>query len=159
MRRKIIAELEEMERFRDDDDVARDQLWYSLNHRWAFRLEQVLNAGTNRSSDSTYVSCQVARRRSNCSERLLQLDLALWAYRAEHGAYPQSLEALQPRYLSEIPLDPFSRRAFVFRPMADDFVLYSVGGDGVDNGGKFGRDQYTAALWDGYDLDLDTPRW
>jgi len=89
----------------------------------------------------------------------MRIDLALRAYHADQSAFPQRLEALQPRYLSEIPLDPFSQREFVYRPMADDFVLYGVGGDGVDNGGKFGRDQYNPSLWDGYDLDLVTPRW
>ncbi len=157
--REIIADLEAMEKSRDHNDVARDQLWYSLNDRWAFRLDQILNAGTDRSSESSYFHYEVACQINSCRERLLRIDLALRAYRADHEKYPQALESLAPQYLSEIPLDPFSGQPFVYRPAAEDFVLYSVGGDGIDNGGRFGQNQHIAEQWTGYDMDLDTSRW
>jgi hypothetical protein len=157
--REIIADLEAMEKSRDHNDIARDQLWYSLNDRWAFRLDQILNAGTDRSSESSYFHYGVACKVSSCRERLLRIDLALRAYRADHEKYPPTLESLVPQHLSEIPLDPFSNQPFVYRPATEDFVLYSVGGDAVDNGGRFGQNQHIAEQWTGYDMDLDTSRW
>ena len=40
-----------------------------------------------------------------------------------------------------IPADPYSAEGFVYRPVANDplgrdFLLYSVGADGQDDGGK-----------------------
>jgi hypothetical protein len=157
--REISAELEEMEKSRDHDHIARDQMWYSLNDRWAFRLDQILSAGTERSSESVYFHYGVTCNRSSCLERLLMLDLALRAYHADHGAYPPKLGLLTPQYLAEVPLDPFSEKPFVYRPARQDFVLYSVGGDGVDNGGNFDKKQHQVTQWEGYDMDLDTPRW
>ncbi|MCA9281538.1 MAG: hypothetical protein H6812_12620 [Phycisphaeraceae bacterium] len=79
----------------------------------------------------------------------LQLDLtriilALTIYRAEHGGYPDSLEALAPGYLAELPSDGFApdgKYRYIRRtPTADDpreFILYSVGADFTDDAGKF----------------------
>ena len=39
--------------------------------------------------------------------RLLAAALALHGFHAEHGAYPENLQALCPRYLKEVPTDPF----------------------------------------------------
>jgi hypothetical protein len=62
--------------------------------------------------------------------------LALRLYRLEHGAYPESLEALAPRYLATVPADPFALNAALrYRRKGSKYVLYSIGPDGVDNGG------------------------
>ena len=45
----------------------------------------------------------------------LQLQLALIAYRTEHGTYPDSLDALVPDYLPFVPIDPYSGRPFEYR--------------------------------------------
>lgn len=155
--RAIIAEIQPMEESRDHNDVTRDQLWYSLNDRWAFRLDQVLNSETEPGSNPTFHYYGLACTRNSCMKRLLMIDLALRAYGADHGVYPSKLESLSPQYLTDIPLDPFCEKPFVYRPAAKDFVLYSVGGDGVDNGGTFGPNQYIPIAWEGYDLNLDAP--
>lgn len=65
--------------------------------------------------------------------------LAIEVYRAEHGAPPAALDALTPGVLAEPPRDPHARDGrYVYRH--DDtspfgYVLYSVGPDGVDDGG------------------------
>ncbi|MDB5385866.1 MAG: hypothetical protein JWM11_1512, partial [Planctomycetaceae bacterium] len=72
---------------------------------------------------------------------LLRLGYALAAYRAEHREYPEKLEALTPRFLKEIPLDPFVdlplhyQRLVGTQPQLDGFLLYSVDKDLKDNGG------------------------
>jgi hypothetical protein len=60
----------------------------------------------------------------------------LHAYRQEHGEYPASLAIFADR---EFAVDPFSAAPFVYRRAGDDFVLYSVGGNGVDDSGVHDR--------------------
>jgi hypothetical protein len=45
-----------------------------------------------------------------------------------------------PAYLERIPLDPFDGAPLRYRRLDDGVVIYSVGPDGKDNGGKFGKD-------------------
>ncbi|HWL92976.1 MAG TPA: hypothetical protein VNT79_05535 [Phycisphaerae bacterium] len=49
-----------------------------------------------------------------------QLRLATEAYRAEKGAYPTSLSALVPSFLSEVPADPMTGYDFDYQPGAGD---------------------------------------
>jgi hypothetical protein len=46
----------------------------------------------------------------------LRQQLALIAYRLDHGQYPDSLNALVPDYLPFVPIDPYSGRPFEYRP-------------------------------------------
>jgi hypothetical protein len=62
--------------------------------------------------------------------------LALRAFLADHGQYPESLKALVPTYLKEVPLDPFGFRPLRYRPYGATYELYSVGPDGKDDGGR-----------------------
>jgi hypothetical protein len=74
--------------------------------------------------------------RTQTEDNLLLLTLALRAYRLEHGRYPDTLEALAPDYLAAIPQDVFARSgALRYRLKGDTALVYSVGPDGVDNGG------------------------
>jgi hypothetical protein len=58
----------------------------------------------------------------------------LKAYHEQHGRYPAALSEL-----GAATVDPVSGQPFVYRPAGDDFVLYSVGDNGVDDGGAAGR--------------------
>jgi hypothetical protein len=69
--------------------------------------------------------------------RLLTAELAARCYRSDQGRAPSSLEQLVPKYLQRVPLDPFNRgRPMIFLPQGTNWLLYSVGEDGVDDGGK-----------------------
>jgi hypothetical protein len=68
--------------------------------------------------------------------RLLIAELALRAYRCEHGNGPGSLAQLLPKYLQHLPSDPFSSNPLVYHPTGTNWVLYSLGPDRVDDGGK-----------------------
>ncbi|MBI1754768.1 zinc ribbon domain-containing protein [Candidatus Azambacteria bacterium] len=60
-------------------------------------------------SFSSYVSYNVAVHKAQDTKRIgdfQNLQLSLTLYYTEHGAYPQNLSELVPRYLSEVPLDP-----------------------------------------------------
>lgn len=68
---------------------------------------------------------------------LLLTSLALFAYKAEHGTYPASLNALTPKYLKMIPDDPFAISSpLCYKPTNTKYMLYSIGPDGKDDGGK-----------------------
>ena len=73
--------------------------------------------------------------------------VALKQCKAEQGAYPAALEALSPQYSKTLPVDPFSGGAFHYRREGDGFVLYSVGQDGRDDGGKRGRKGAGDQVW------------
>jgi hypothetical protein len=67
--------------------------------------------------------------------RSLIVALACERYRLATGAWPKSLDDLQPAYLKEIPLDPYTNKPMLFRELPDGIVIYSVGVNGVDDGG------------------------
>jgi len=70
---------------------------------------------------------------------LLKTRLALRAYYLERGSYPKSLDTLvQAEYLKAVPGDLFSptRAPLRYQPSGETFWLWSVGPDGVDDGGR-----------------------
>ena len=64
-----------------------------------------------------------------------QVALAMAAYRADHGSYPDRLETLAPKYIKKIPIDVFSDGPLHYQRQGKGYLLYSVGVDGEDNGG------------------------
>lgn len=63
------------------------------------------------------------------------LACALERFRLADGRYPEQLGALVPRYLRTVLNDIMTGEPMVYRPAAQGYVLYSVGGNGVDDGG------------------------
>jgi hypothetical protein len=58
-------------------------------------------------------------------------------YRLAHGVYPAMLEALAPEGIDELPHDIMNCEAYHYRLNGDGtFLLYSVGWNQVDDGGK-----------------------
>lgn len=68
--------------------------------------------------------------------RLLRLQLALRERRAAEQSYPERLDELAPRYVSAVPLDPFSGNPFRYSRKGRDYLLYSVGPDGKEDSGQ-----------------------
>jgi hypothetical protein len=139
--------------------IEREEAWRDLHDRWRFRLYKVLVLGKEAAvgweGRECYDQVHERQRRYICSAQLLVADLAIRAYQRDHGEYPANLELLAPDYLSQVPLDPFSNKPFQYRCGVSDFVLYSIGSDGVDNGGEFGNLQQVTYHPDGLDWDLD----
>ena len=69
-------------------------------------------------------------------ERLLAAELALRCYQSEQGHPPARLDELTTNYLSHVPQDPFSGQPLIYRAQGTNWLLYSVGPDGADDGGK-----------------------
>jgi hypothetical protein len=70
--------------------------------------------------------------------------LALERYRLAHDRWPDSLEKLVPEFLNQVPLDPYDRKPLRYVRLKDGVAIYSMGPDGIDNGGKFDRKNYVA---------------
>jgi hypothetical protein len=92
------------------------------------------------------------RDRDLAKMRLLICDLAIRGYSLEHGHNPAKLADLVPDFLPKVPKDPFSGGPFVYRPMPKGYLLYSVGVNGVDDGGK---NASSAGLGEDGDILLD----
>jgi hypothetical protein len=61
--------------------------------------------------------------------RLCRISMALRCYELTHGTVPETLEALAPEFLDEVPGDPFTEKPLVYEPGADPPRVLSVGPD------------------------------
>ncbi len=77
--------------------------------------------------------------RAETERSLMLCAIALKRFELRHGKPAPSLEALVPEFLSEVPIDYMDGKPVRYRPTKDGgFLLYSVGSDGVDDGGNAG---------------------
>lgn len=80
--------------------------------------------------------------------------IALERYKLAHERFPEQLDKLIPQYLSELPQDYMDGKPLRYRRTGDgSFLLYSVGEDGVNNGGDPNPPQRKTfyQMWDGRD--------
>ena len=59
-----------------------------------------------------------------------------FGYRLKNKTLPDSLDNLVPDYLESIPLDPFDGKVIRIKKLDKGFVVYSIGEDRIDDGGK-----------------------
>jgi hypothetical protein len=114
-----------------DACLGRDDIWSSHAHGWQGRLIHVIQG-------QVFDRRLLAQResRDHAYYRLLTIELALADYRDRNGKYPQTLADLVPGELETLPADPFTGKPLVYRSTDDGFRLYSVGPNGVDDGGQ-----------------------
>jgi hypothetical protein len=84
--------------------------------------------------------------------RMALTALAVERFRLGMGRWPQSLGALAPAYLEAAPDDPFDGKPLRYRRLDGGFVVYSVGRDGVDDGGKDGSLREEEEAGETYDI-------
>jgi hypothetical protein len=66
-----------------------------------------------------------------------QIACALERYRLAHGEYPETLEVLAPQFIERLPHDIINGQPLKYRRMEGrGFLLYSVGWNGIDDGGR-----------------------
>jgi len=78
--------------------------------------------------------------KSIASLRMTAILCAVRSYELAHGGfYPDSMDLLSPRYLKEIPVDPFSSQNAKLKYTIEgvSWVIYSIGYDQENNGGNF----------------------
>jgi hypothetical protein len=98
----------------------------------------------------------LAHRRSQAQMCCALVGIAAERYRIAHGHWPAALAVLcKDGLLPVVPADPFDGRPLRLKVLPDGVLIYSVGTDGVDNGGVINRENPVATgtdlgfqLWD-----------
>jgi hypothetical protein len=66
-------------------------------------------------------------------DRMLEVQFAIHAYQLDSGRLPTSLQALVPKYLAAVPLDPTNgAQPLNYSVNGNSYTLYSLGLDGLD---------------------------
>lgn len=68
--------------------------------------------------------------------RTAQAALAVQRYRLATGKLPDSLSDIIPEYLESVPKDPFDGEELRYKKLDPGFIVYSIGDDLSDDGGK-----------------------
>jgi len=80
--------------------------------------------------------CVEEEVRAHTALRVADAALAVEQWRLAHGRWPDSLGELVPDLLDDVPDDPFCQDKIRYRRTEDGVVVYSVGPDGQDDGGR-----------------------
>ncbi len=72
--------------------------------------------------------------------RSASVALAIERYRTANGKLPEQLADLSPSLLKTVPSDPFDGQPLRYRQTTEDYLVYSVGDDGHDDGGDVSKD-------------------
>jgi hypothetical protein len=102
-------------------------------------LPGLLAGLTNGSSD--WAKRARIYHRSQAALRYAAAALAAERYRLAEGRWPERLAALVPRYLVQVPIDLYDGRPLRLRRLPDGLLVYSVGPDRTDDGGRLDRKQ------------------
>lgn len=84
----------------------------------------------------SFARVHALRTRAVANRRATEVALAINLHKARTGSWPTSLDELPANLLGDARRDPFSGKDFVYRLTPEGPRLYTVGEDGVDNGGR-----------------------
>ena len=77
-----------------------------------------------------------------CANQIV-IACALERYRLANGQFPETLDALTPRFIARLPHDVIGGQPYKYRRTDDEqFILYSIGWDEKDDGGVPGKDMF-----------------
>jgi len=85
---------------------------------------------------SAYSKIVIRDASIQASLRLAIAALAVEQYRVNLGTLPTTLMELTPQFLPVLPKDPFNGKPLRYQRLAQGYVLYSIGADGQDDGGR-----------------------
>ena len=77
---------------------------------------------------------------TQASLRLATTAFAVERFRHGQGRLPADLNELTPQFLANVPTDPFDGAPLRYRRLSRGYLIYSVGIDRRDNGGREGSD-------------------
>ena len=80
-----------------------------------------------------FTKVQMAEERTTQLLANMDAAFALEAFRIDNGKFPKELSELVPKYLKQAPVDLFTGKGPVYRPVADGYLLYSFGPNGKDD--------------------------
>ncbi len=78
--------------------------------------------------------------------------IAAERYRMASGKWPGKLEELVPRFLDQVPTDPYDGQPMKMKRTEEELVIYAIGPDRTDNGGQIEEAQGTAGSDIGFRL-------
>jgi hypothetical protein len=78
---------------------------------------------------------------------LSRVAIALERYRLAHGQYPDSLAALTPQFLAKVPRDIIGGGSLKYSRTQQSFILYSIGWNGIDDGGVRNPSKADQSTW------------
>jgi len=77
-----------------------------------------------------------AAARGNAMNDAAATAIAIERYRRKHGQIPDKLGQLVPDFLPQVPIDPYDGKPLRYVVRDDEYLLYCVGRDRVDDGGE-----------------------
>lgn len=85
-------------------------------------------------------------------KRLVLTGLAIEQFRFAQGRLPDGLEELVPDPMDSVPIDPFDGQPLRYRTRENGYVVYSIGRDGRDDGGRELPPRTKSSNTNSYDL-------
>lgn len=101
---------------------------------------------------SAYASVPFHENEALACQRLALVALAVESFRNETDRLPESLAELAPKFLEEVPADPFTGLELKYRRNGPGYLIYSVGRDREDNGGLEQLDKKQSDDKQSYDI-------
>lgn len=80
-------------------------------------------------------ACVFAAARGDGSNRCADAAIAVERFRRREGKLPETLDALVPDFLPEVPLDPYDGQPIRYIIKQDGYLVYTCGRDRTDDGG------------------------
>lgn len=112
--------------------LAREKAWGRRTAGWTYLMQYLFTARLMKPAQEKF---QQKFKDRETRRKLLMIELSIRAYQLENGTSPKALLELVPRFLTVLPIDPYSGTNFHYRPQSNGFEIYSVGPDGKDNNG------------------------
>jgi len=120
-------------------------------HQYRYFLLHYLIPAAERCSDIAY--------RGKALHEAAVAILALKQWHLKKNEYPAGLNDLVTAgFLKELPMDPYSDKQLVYKRIDDDFMLYSLGCNFKDDGGKIVEERGDMQKWGSHD-DGDAVFW
>jgi hypothetical protein len=120
------------------------------------RLTSLMNQRLTKHSPYNWVAGLLLPALGNASTRFAQAQTAvnlarvacaLERHRLAHGGYPETLDALAPKFIPKLPHDLIDGQPLRYRRAGDSSVLYSIGWNEIDDGGTVALTKEGSANW------------
>jgi len=137
----------------NDYAVSRDEVRMAISLPYYQAKEEIEKYGDIEKLDNPFRRLIISNLRGSINSYRDSLTLrkglyilaALQIYKIRRGAYPETLAALAPGIIPEVPLDPFSDKPFIYRLDENGkAILYSVGMNLNDDNGDRNNDRLIA---------------
>jgi len=121
-----------------EEILYRERVWCERAYGFYGRLSIILDDLADKGIWTNFQIEKDLAPRHRAQHQLLIVALAIRAFEDVHGALPANLAQLVPEFLEQLPQDPFDKtgEALRFQTHGDEYQLYSIGQNRVDDGGS-----------------------